>query len=498
MARVLGAVRLSRLVDASTSPERQQEQIYTWAKLHGHEVVHVTIDTDVSGRIPASLRPDLGPWMTQPELVGRWDILVSAKLDRVTRSVGDLCDMIDWCAAKGKALASVAEHFDLSTPAGKMVATILASVAQFERERVGERRSEAAEYLRKNGRWGGGVVPYGYAPQQAEHGWVLIPDPAAAAVVEWIAQELIKGRSAAAVAADLDAKGIPTSTGKSHWRPDSLIAMMKSPTLSGYVLSKGQIVLDDDNQPVRREPILDDETWARLQSALAVNGDGKQTSGRKNAAPLLQILFCGLCGQPMYLQRRKDRTDVYRCGGRITGTTCKAISIPAPEVEEMLVSGLLHEAGDVPMRARSKVTVLDPTRELEALAKTIEQLQDDLVASRISATVFASTVERLEARQQALLSLAPQEGDETPPLTGKTFGETWDDLDLEGRRAFLIATGIRAWVRRRASGREPVYPMGQVDTGHPLMITRRTIAMTVNLGDLAKFRDMASRVTVTS
>ena len=146
MPRVLGAIRLSRMSDESTSPERQREQIAAWSKLHGHEVVHITVDTDVSGRVPASLRPDLGPWMTKPDMVGRWDILCTAKLDRVTRSVGDLCDIIDWCSERGKALASVAEHFDLSTPAGRMVATILASVAQFERERVGERRAEAAEY----------------------------------------------------------------------------------------------------------------------------------------------------------------------------------------------------------------------------------------------------------------------------------------------------------------------------------------------------------------
>jgi hypothetical protein len=72
VADVLGAVRLSRMVDESTSPERQREQIRTWSKLHAHQVVHITEDTGVSGAIPATARPQLGPWLTDPSLSGRW------------------------------------------------------------------------------------------------------------------------------------------------------------------------------------------------------------------------------------------------------------------------------------------------------------------------------------------------------------------------------------------------------------------------------------------
>jgi len=90
VARVLGAVRLSRLTDETTSPERQREDITLWAKLYGHTVTHITVDTDVSGSLPATLRPELGPWLTEPDKVAQWDILVSSKLDRISWSVRDL------------------------------------------------------------------------------------------------------------------------------------------------------------------------------------------------------------------------------------------------------------------------------------------------------------------------------------------------------------------------------------------------------------------------
>jgi DNA invertase Pin-like site-specific DNA recombinase len=216
VARVLGGVRLSRLTDETTSPERQREQITTWSKLHGHSVADMTEDTDVSGAMPATARPGLGPWLTDPALSREWDVLVVSKLDRCTRSVSDLCSLIDYCEANGKTLVSIAESFDLGTPAGRMVATILASVAAFERERIAERRREAAVFLRKHARYGGGVVPFGYRPEQIPGGgWTLVPDGEEAEVIRWAAGQVIAGRSVTALSEQLTRRGVMTSRGRS-------------------------------------------------------------------------------------------------------------------------------------------------------------------------------------------------------------------------------------------------------------------------------------------
>jgi site-specific DNA recombinase len=77
--RVLGAVRLFKMRDESTSPERQRRQVEAWAQLHDHAVTAITEDTDVSGQVPATLRPGLGPWLTDPALRGQWDVLVAPR-----------------------------------------------------------------------------------------------------------------------------------------------------------------------------------------------------------------------------------------------------------------------------------------------------------------------------------------------------------------------------------------------------------------------------------
>ena len=80
--------------DESTSPARQEEQIRGWSGIHGHTVAHITMDLDVSGSKPAMLRPELGPWLSDPDKIAAWDVLVCAKLDRITRSTRDFDDLL--------------------------------------------------------------------------------------------------------------------------------------------------------------------------------------------------------------------------------------------------------------------------------------------------------------------------------------------------------------------------------------------------------------------
>ena len=91
-----------------------------------------------------------------------------------------------------------------------MVAHILASVAQFERERIGERRAEAAMALQKVARWQGGRFLFGYRPERNRSGWLLVPDPDTAPAVAWMAERIVRGQSATSLARDLEDRGIKT------------------------------------------------------------------------------------------------------------------------------------------------------------------------------------------------------------------------------------------------------------------------------------------------
>jgi DNA invertase Pin-like site-specific DNA recombinase len=83
------------------------------------------------------------------------DVFVVTKLDRLARSVADLCGIVKRIEAKGAALRIMAIGLDTSTSTGKLMLNVLASVAQFEREVMLERQREGIAKAKGEGRYKG-------------------------------------------------------------------------------------------------------------------------------------------------------------------------------------------------------------------------------------------------------------------------------------------------------------------------------------------------------
>lgn len=83
------------------------------------------------------------------------DVVVVTKYDRLARSLRDLLDIVESIAEQGAGFRSLAEDIDTTTPAGRLVFHVFASIAQFERERISERTKEGLQAARKRGRVGG-------------------------------------------------------------------------------------------------------------------------------------------------------------------------------------------------------------------------------------------------------------------------------------------------------------------------------------------------------
>lgn len=105
-------------------------------------------------RISGSLRkrPQLDQLLDQ---LRQGDVITVTKYDRLARSLRDLLDIVEVIKARGGGFRSLAEDIDTTTPAGRLVFHVFASIAQFERERISERTREGLEAARKRGRVGG-------------------------------------------------------------------------------------------------------------------------------------------------------------------------------------------------------------------------------------------------------------------------------------------------------------------------------------------------------
>lgn len=138
------------------------------------------------------------------------------KLDRLTRSISDWQSLIDdyFGERAGKQLFSVSDSIDTRTAAGRLVLNVLLSVAQWERETVGERTREALRHKIKNGERCG-KVRFGY--DLADDGKTLIVNPTEQRAIALMLDLREAGHTLRQIAATLTESGIPTKEGATAW-----------------------------------------------------------------------------------------------------------------------------------------------------------------------------------------------------------------------------------------------------------------------------------------
>jgi DNA invertase Pin-like site-specific DNA recombinase len=204
--RTVAYLRVStdKQADTGVSLDAQRAKVAAYADLYDLDVVEVIVDAGASAK---SLdRPGLIRALDMLRK-GAVEALLVVKLDRLTRSVRDLGELVERFFASGKAaLLSVSEQVDTRTASGRMVLNIMATISQWERETIGERTATAMRFKAASGEYIGGEPPFGFGV--ADDGVRLVPVESEQSVLA-IARELrAAGLSLRAVARELDARGL--------------------------------------------------------------------------------------------------------------------------------------------------------------------------------------------------------------------------------------------------------------------------------------------------
>lgn len=137
----------------------QHRMMAGYGLMRGWRVDRDFVERGVSGSVPMADRPAGGELLG---LVRRGDLIISAKLDRMFRSARDALNILGDLKTGGISLHLIDLGGDVTNGISEMVFTILAAVAQQERNRLRERVSEAKADARARGAYLGGRVPYGY------------------------------------------------------------------------------------------------------------------------------------------------------------------------------------------------------------------------------------------------------------------------------------------------------------------------------------------------
>lgn len=214
MTKAIGYIRVSTQEQATSgySLDAQKAKLEAYAALYDIELTDIVIDAGVSAK--SLKREGLQRVLTTLDNGGA-DAVLIFKLDRLTRSVKDWNVLIEKYFTN-KALLSVSDQIDTRTAAGRLCLNVLMSVAQWERETIGERTSTALQYKKSQGQHIGSV-PYGY---EAIDKTLAVVESEAAAIA-LIKDMKEQGLKLQAIADELNAQNIPTKRG-GKWYPTSV------------------------------------------------------------------------------------------------------------------------------------------------------------------------------------------------------------------------------------------------------------------------------------
>ena len=225
--RAMGYARVStdKQADQGVSLEAQEAKIRAMATVQGAAVIELIVEGGESAK--DLKRPGMERLLTLVD-ERKVDTVIIAKLDRLTRSVKDLAELLERFQRRDVSLVSVAESLDTGSAAGRLVINIMTAVSQWEREAIGERTRDAMQHKKSTGRCVGNIA-YGY--RLAPDGEHIEPEPTEQAALAQILTLRGQGRSLRQIAVALNRQALRTRRG-AGWRHDHVLRVIGSGSVS--------------------------------------------------------------------------------------------------------------------------------------------------------------------------------------------------------------------------------------------------------------------------
>jgi DNA invertase Pin-like site-specific DNA recombinase len=428
---------------------RQREDCEALAARKGWPVGEVYIDDDRSA-YSGKPRPEYRRLLDDIRS-GSVDALIVYNLDRLHRQPRELEAFLDLCdTVRLTNLATVEGDINLGSHDGRFHARILGAVARKSSDDASRRIKRKNEERAAQGLpTGGGTRPFGYRPDR------VTVDPAEAVLVREAVARVLAGDSVRAIAADWNARGIPTAAGK-RWTVETMRRMLYSARLSAQREHHGEIVA-----PGKWEAIITPEETARLRAIL---DERTRTRTRPVRRYLLSgLLRCGLCDAPLVSRPQSNGDRRYVCAKGPGHSGCGRLAINAEGIEAFLAESVLVQL-DAPAVAAALAAAQSAdaatAAEHEALRQDREQL-DELARAygekRFTLAEWLAARKPIEARidaaQRKLSRMSRSAAIDQYVGNSDALRSTWRTLPLNRQRSIVEALLDRAVIRSAVPGR---------------------------------------------
>ncbi|MFH1380472.1 MAG: recombinase family protein, partial [bacterium] len=237
---------------------------------------------------------------------GNIDIILTYKIDRLTRSPKDFYQLIEIFEHHNASYISITERFDTSTPSGRLLRNIMLTFAQFERELTSERIRDKIHQKAIKGLPNGGCTTFGYYRKDKN----LVIHEENAKIVKMIFDLYISTNSSHKIRDILREKKIFNKKGNPY--TNSFVQeLLRNPVLTGKIRHAGKLY------PAQYPSIISEELFNHVQT---LHKKGYKKSRLHKTLPYVGLIKCDECGSFMtpcftnkYSKKGLTKYYYYRC-----------------------------------------------------------------------------------------------------------------------------------------------------------------------------------------